>query len=272
MRLFDLVEEDNGVWLTTDSFRQLTTFIVTDISRRCTDQTSRTKFFLIFAHIDTRHHIFIVKQIFSQRFGQFCLTDTCRTEEDKGTNRTFRVLQSGTATTYGIGYRTDCLILTDHTGMQFVFQTKQFVPFALQHLINRDTCPTGYYIGNIFAVDFLLDHGSSTLHRMQFGLYFLDLFFFGFYFAVTDFGHFTVVAFAFSFVGFEFQVLDVYLVLLNLVDQFFFAFPLSFLFSLFFFEIGDLLVQLLQLAFVVLTFDRFAFDFQLFDTTGYFVQ
>ena len=156
--------------------------------------------------------------------------------------------------------------------MQFGFQMKQFFLFALHHLADRDSGPTGHHIGYILAVDLFLDHGGSSLHRLQLFLNFADLFFLLFDLSVTDFGHFTVVAFAFGLIGFKLQVLDVYLVLLNLVDQFFFAFPLSFLFSLFFFEVGDFLVQLLQLAFVVLTFDRFAFDFQLFDTTGYFVQ
>ena len=117
MRLFDLVEQDDRIRFTANCFRQLSTFIVTDISRRCTDQTSRTEFLLILAHIDTGHAVLIVKQVFSQRFGKLGLTYTGRTEEDERTDRTFRILQSGTATTHGIRNGCNSLFLTDHTGM-----------------------------------------------------------------------------------------------------------------------------------------------------------
>ena len=83
MSLFDFIKQDDRIRFTADRFRQLATFIIADISRRRTNQTSRTKLFLIFTHIDTSHHILVVEQIFRQRFGQLCLTDTCRTEENK---------------------------------------------------------------------------------------------------------------------------------------------------------------------------------------------
>ena len=69
--------------------------IVTHISRRRTDQTSRAEFLLILTHVDTGHHILIIEQILGQRLGQLRLTHTGSTEEDERTDRSFRVLQAG---------------------------------------------------------------------------------------------------------------------------------------------------------------------------------
>ena len=156
--------------------------------------------------------------------------------------------------------------------MQFVFQTKQLIFFTLHHLVDRNTRPTGYHVRDIFTIHFFLDHSGGTLHRMQFRLYFLDLFFLCLEFAVTDFGHFTVIAFTLGLIGFKLQVFDIYLILLDLVDLFFFAFPLGFLFLFFFLQVRDFLVQLFQFRLIIFTFDCFAFNFQLFDTTGNFIQ
>ena len=272
MSLFDLIKQNDRIRFTADGFRQLAAFIIADISRRCTDQTSRTELLLIFAHIDTRHHVLVVKQIFRQRFGQLCLTDTCRSEENERTDRPFRVLQSGTATTHSISNSTDSLLLPDHTRVQFRFQMEQFLLFALHHLADRNSCPTRYHIGDIFTVHFLLDHGGSTLHRLQFLLDFPDLFLLLFDLYVTDFGYFTVVAFTFGLIGFKLQVFDINLILLNLIDLLFFALPLSLLFRFFVLQVGNFLIELFQLSFIIFTLDRFTLDFQLLDTAGNLVE
>ena len=272
MSLFDLIKQNDRIRFTADSFRQLAAFIIADISRRCTDQTSRTELLLIFAHIDTRHHVLVVKQIFRQRFGQLCLTDTCRSEENERTDRPFRVLQSGTTTTHSISNSTDSLLLPDHTRVQFRFQMEQFLLFALHHLADRNSCPTRYHIGDIFTVHFLLDHGGSTLHRLQFLLDFPDLFLLLFDLSVTDFSYFTVVAFTFGLIGFKLQVFDINLILLNLVDLLFFALPLSLLFRFFVLQVSNFLIELFQLSFIIFTLDRFTLNFQLLDTAGNLVE
>ena len=92
MRLFDLIEQDNRVRFPANRLRQLSTLIVTHISRRRTDQTSRAEFLLILTHIDTGHHILVIEQILGQRLGQLRLTHTGSTEEDERTDRSFRIL------------------------------------------------------------------------------------------------------------------------------------------------------------------------------------
>ena len=156
--------------------------------------------------------------------------------------------------------------------MQFGFQMEQFFLFALHHLTDRDSRPTRYHIGYIFAVHLFLDHGGGSLHRLQFLLDFLNFLFLLFDLSVTDFGYFTVVAFTFGLIGFKLQVFDIDLILLDLVDLLFFTLPLGLLFRFFVLQVGNFLIELFQFSFIVFTLDRFTFDFQLFDTTGYLIE
>ena len=75
MRLLDLIKQDHTIRFTANGFGQLTTFIISYISRRRTYESAYTMFLLIFTHIDTSHHTFIIKQKLSERFSQFGLAD-----------------------------------------------------------------------------------------------------------------------------------------------------------------------------------------------------
>ena len=59
--------------------------------------------------------------------------------------------------------------------VKFLFEMEEFLLLALSHLLDGNAGPTGYNLSNILGVDFLLDHGGSTLHRLQFLLDFPDL-------------------------------------------------------------------------------------------------
>ena len=64
-----LVKKDNRVRFAANSFSQLTTFVITDISRRRTNQTRGTEFLLVLGHIDTSHHVLIIEEVIRQCFG-----------------------------------------------------------------------------------------------------------------------------------------------------------------------------------------------------------
>ena len=83
MRLLDFIEQDDRVGLSSDCLSQLATLIVTYVSRRCTDQTSRTEFLLILTHVDTGHHVLVVEEVIGQRLRQLGLTYTGRSQEDE---------------------------------------------------------------------------------------------------------------------------------------------------------------------------------------------
>jgi len=229
-------------------------------------------FLLILAHVDTGHHRFVVEQKFCQCLCQFGFTYTSRTQEEERTNRPFGILQPGTATADSVGNGFDGFILTDDTLVEFFFQMEEFFLFALQHLADRYSRPARYNVGYVFGIYLFLNHGLIALHGMQF---LLGLFYFlvqCLKLAVTDFGYFAVIALAFSFFGFEFQVFDFDLVLLNLVYQRLFALPFGFVRAFLFFEFGQFLTDLFQFGFVVLALDGFALDFQLLYFTRNFVQ
>ena len=63
-----------------------------------------------------------IEEELSKGLGQLRLTDTRSAEEDEGADRSFRVLQTGTATAHGIADSADGLILSDDTFVQFFFQ------------------------------------------------------------------------------------------------------------------------------------------------------
>ena len=110
---------------------ELSAFVVTDVSRRGTDEARGRELFLIFAHVDARHHVLVVEEAFGQRLRQFGLTDTRRSEENERTDGTFRVLQPGPAAAHSVRYGFDGLVLTDDTGVELVFEMQEFLAFAL---------------------------------------------------------------------------------------------------------------------------------------------
>ena len=144
---------------------------------------------------------------------------------------------------------------------------QQLILFALQHLAYRYACPAGNYIGNIFGIDFFFNHSLVTLHFVQLLLRFFNFLVQGLQFAITYFGNLSVITFTFCFVGFKLQVLYLYLVLLNLVDQRFFALPLCFIGFFLFFQFCKFFTDLFQFGPVVFTFNGFAFNLQLLDLT-----
>ena len=130
MCLFDFVQQDYAVRMTAYSLCQLTAFIIADVSRRRTDQTRYGMLLHVFAHIDTHHVAFIIKEDLCQGLSQLGFADTGRTKEDKGANRTIRILDTGTRTDNSLADSLYCLILTDNMLVQNFLQVNQFSTFT----------------------------------------------------------------------------------------------------------------------------------------------
>ena len=79
MCLLNLIEKYHRIWFSADCLGQLSALLITDISRRRSDQTGHRILLHIFTHINTDHCIFIIKQCLRQCLGQLCLTDSGRT-------------------------------------------------------------------------------------------------------------------------------------------------------------------------------------------------
>ena len=78
MRFLDLIKEHNGIRFPADCLGELSSFFISYISGRCSDQTGHGIFLHVLAHIDTNHVILIIKQRCRQSFGKLCLADAGR--------------------------------------------------------------------------------------------------------------------------------------------------------------------------------------------------
>ena len=217
MRFLDLVEQYDRVGLPPHGFGQLTAFVVTDVSRRRSDQPRYAVPFLILAHVDTSHHRVVVEQVFGQRFGQLGLADAGRAQKDERSDRPARILQPGPRTPHGVRNGRDRLILSDYPVVQLALHLQQLLTFALQHPADRNARPAGDHFGDVLRIDLLFDHRPGLGVFVHFGLQFLNLGLRLAHFAVTDLGHAAVVAVAFGFGGLNLQIVEHLFVLLYLL-------------------------------------------------------
>ena len=83
VRLFDLIEQHDGVRLAAHGLGELAALVVADVSGRRADQARDGEFLHVLGHVDAHHAALIVKQALGQRLGQFRLADARRAEEQE---------------------------------------------------------------------------------------------------------------------------------------------------------------------------------------------
>mmetsp|Transcript_9394 Transcript_9394/g.13753 ORF Transcript_9394/g.13753 Transcript_9394/m.13753 type:complete len:202 (-) Transcript_9394:2288-2893(-) len=76
--LFHLIEQNDRVRPSTNCISELSTFVVTNISRRSTNQSGYCMFLHVLRHVDTNHCILRIKHKFAQCFAQLSFTYTGR--------------------------------------------------------------------------------------------------------------------------------------------------------------------------------------------------
>src|SRR5574344_28958 len=225
MSFFNLIKENDRIGLSPNSFSELSPFFISHISRRSTYKPGNAELFLIFTHIDSRHHTFVVEKIFCECFCEFCFANTRSAKKDKRTNRSFGVLHAGTTSSHCITDSLYSFILSDDTVMKFCLHVQKFLAFALEHSVDRNTGPSTDYFCNIICRYFFFYQriGSLCFRKLL-----LNLFYFiieRFEFAIAYFSNFFIVTFAFGPLCFIFQILYFLLVLLDFVHKRFFALP-----------------------------------------------
>ena len=62
------------------------------------------------------------------------------------------ILEPGSGTADGIGYRLYSVILTDNPHMQPLFHLQQLLNFALHQPAYRDMCPSANHFGNVLFI------------------------------------------------------------------------------------------------------------------------
>ena len=114
MRLFNLIKQDDGIGPPPDSFGKIASFFIAHISWRGADQPGDGMFLHEFRHIQPDHGLFAVKKELCQGAGQFRLADTGGSQEDKGPERSVRILQAGPGPPHRIGNSSDGLGLANN--------------------------------------------------------------------------------------------------------------------------------------------------------------
>ena len=265
MGFFDLIKQHHRIGFSPHGFRELTTLIITHITRRGSYQTAHRMPLLVFRHVNANHVVLVVEQKFSKGFGKLGLPNTSGSQEDKRTNRTAFILQSGPTAANGIRNGGDGIILTNHPHMQLCFQVHQLLPFTLQHPRHRDTGPPTNHIGYLFGGYLFIHHRGVLLDLRQFVLEIFDRLFSLRDLPITKLGNQAKITLTVSLISFQFHRFYLLFLVLDLIHKVLFGLPLGFHVAAFIIQIGDLFIQIFQLGLVILPLDRLAFNLQLPD-------
>ena len=158
MGFLDLVEQHHLIRTPPYRLGQGAALLITDIARWGADHAADRVLFHVFGHVEPHHGLIVIEQELGQCLGQLGFTDTGRAEEQEGTDRPVRILQTGTRPAHGVGYGGNRLILTDDTGFQLLFHLEQLLSLALHHPINRNTGPAADHGGDIGIRHLFLAH------------------------------------------------------------------------------------------------------------------
>jgi len=99
-----LIKKYHWVRSSSHSFCKLTSFLIPNISWRCSNKPWYCMFFHILRHIKPYKCLFSSKQILSKGLSCFSLTNTCWTEEHKHTYRSVCSFQTNTVSSYSLCY------------------------------------------------------------------------------------------------------------------------------------------------------------------------
>jgi len=86
MGLLNFVEQDDGIGMAAHLFGELPAFFVADVARRGADQPRNGVFLHVLGHVDANHELFVIKQEFRERTGEFGFSDAGRPQENERAN------------------------------------------------------------------------------------------------------------------------------------------------------------------------------------------
>ena len=151
VRLFDLVEQDDGMWRLGHSVSEQATLIKADIARRSTDQARHGVALHVFRHVKANK---LKAELLGQLPADFRFADTGGPRQQKRANRLLRFLQTGAGQLDGRRQRRDRLILTEHHHFQVVFQLGQRLLVVFGHRFRGNPGNLGDNGFNIFDIQY----------------------------------------------------------------------------------------------------------------------
>ena len=158
MGFFDFVEQHHLIGPAADRFGQHAALVVADIAGRRSDQPRDRMLLHEFRHIEADHRLIVVEEKPSERLGQFCLTNTGRSQEQERADGPVRILQPRAGPANGVGDGDDRLLLADDAFAQAVFHGEQLLALALQHRVDRDAGPPRDDRSDVLIAHFFIDH------------------------------------------------------------------------------------------------------------------
>ena len=124
--------------------------------------------FHIFAHIDPHHTVLIVEQTLRQSLGKLCLSHSCRSQKQEGSNGFGRILDACLGADNGLRHLGHRLILSDDSPVENVVHVKGFAPLALRQLGDRDARPFGDNSGNLLLCHALVNQTQILIFNSLF--------------------------------------------------------------------------------------------------------
>ena len=236
MCFFDLIEKYNRVRFPSDCFCQLSAFIVSNISRRSSDQSGHGIFLHVLTHINTHHIVLIIKQTLGKCFGKLCLTYTCRSKEQEGTDWFGRILNTCFRTDDRFCNKLNTLILSNDTFVQFICKVKCLISLTLVQFGYWDSCPSGDNPCDLIICYRLMNKGKVFCFYLLFFLFqlFLQLW----KSSILKLSCLIQVILSLGFLDFLVHLLDLLTDLLNVFYGILFILPLYFLACILLFEFG----------------------------------
>ncbi len=167
MRFLYFIQQDNGIGTTANRLGEVPALFIADISWRRTHQPRHGVFLHKLGHVDTHHGIVAVEHKVSQRFAQFGFPYPGWPKEQERANRTVGIGQPSPATTDGVRYGLNGLVLANHTAMQLLLHTQQFFALAFHHAGYRDPGPARQHFGDLGIGHFVTQQAHGFAFRLR---------------------------------------------------------------------------------------------------------
>ncbi len=154
MRLFDFVEQQDGVGATPDLLGQLPALLVADVAGRRADEARDVVLLLILGHVDADQGAFVVEEAAGQGAAEFGFADAGGAEEDEAADGTVGVLEAAAGAQDGLGDGGDGVVLTDDALVKLAFEVEELVHFAFEQARDRHAGPAADDVGDVVFGDF----------------------------------------------------------------------------------------------------------------------
>ena len=222
MRLFDFVEEDDRVGTAAHGLGQLAAFVVADVARRRADEASHGVLLHVLAHVDAHHGLLVVEEELGQGAGGFGFAHAGGSKKNERADGPLGIAEAGARTANGVGDHGERGILADDALAQAVFHLDELLHFAFQHARDGNAGPLADDLGDVFFVDFFLQHARRLrpCRSVLRGVQLLQLGFELGQFAVLDLRGAVELALAGLLFGFEAQGFDLLFQFADAADRF----------------------------------------------------